>query len=67
MDPSFKEQQLSKPKPPLLQRINSFLIHYYHGFRLFGLEVKIACRLLLKTLRGQTLSRREQRQVWLFA
>ena len=62
VDPTSKLEEI--PKPPLLTRIKNALIHYYHGFRLFGLEVKIASRLFLKTLRGQSLSRREQKQVF---
>lgn len=62
VDPTSKLEEITKP--PLLTRIKNTSLHYYHGFRLFGLEVKIASRLLLKTLRGQSLSRREQKQVF---
>ena len=55
--------KISQPKPPLLTRIKNEIVHYYHGFRLLGLEISIASRLLRKTLRGQSLSRRELKQV----
>ncbi|XP_019852441.1 PREDICTED: LETM1 and EF-hand domain-containing protein 1, mitochondrial-like [Amphimedon queenslandica] len=54
--------KVSQSKPPLLTRIKNEIIHYYHGFRLLGLEISIASRLLRKTLRGQSLSRRELKQ-----
>lgn len=37
------------------------LRHYYHGFRLFFIEIKISSTLLLRILKGETLSRREHR------
>ncbi|CAK8692486.1 unnamed protein product [Clavelina lepadiformis] len=36
--------------------------HYYHGFRLLGLNTKIASRTLWKILRGKPLVRRERNQ-----
>nr|XP_032799861.1 mitochondrial proton/calcium exchanger protein-like [Petromyzon marinus] len=36
--------------------------HYYHGFRLLGIDTKIAARMLWRILHGHTLSRRERRQ-----
>ena len=68
---SFKQQPVDSPvetvavstKPPILTRIKDTALHTYHGFRLFFLDLRISSRLLLKTLRGQSLSRREQKQV----
>ena len=37
--------------------------HYYHGFRLLWIDTTIAGRMLWRVLNGQTLSRRERRQV----
>lgn len=47
----------------LMKRIRDELVHYYHGFRLLGVEIRIAFRLALKSLRGQDLTRREYRQL----
>lgn len=53
------------PKPvvkkPLKQRIIDELVHYYHGFRLLFIDMKISCILLWRVLNGKTLSRREYR------
>ena len=37
--------------------------HYWMGTKLLWVEVKIASRLLFKTLRGEQLTRRERRQM----
>lgn len=37
--------------------------HYYHGFRLLWIDTTIAGRMLWMVLNGNTLSRRERRQV----
>ncbi|CAG8478106.1 10885_t:CDS:10 [Acaulospora colombiana] len=50
-------------KKPLVTRIKDELIHYWHGTKLFGLEIKISTKLLYKLLKGQKLTRREQRQL----
>ncbi len=47
----------------LWQRIVKELKHYYDGFRLLGLETKIAYGLAKKVLSGHTLTRRERKQV----
>lgn len=47
----------------LWQRITKELKHYYDGFKLLYFETKIASSLLKKVLRGETLTRRERRQV----
>ena len=39
------------------------LAHYWMGTKLLWVEVKIASRLVLKTLRGEPLTRRERRQM----
>lgn len=48
-------------KPSLKERVMNELRHYYHGFRLFFLEIRISTFLLFKLLRGQVLTRREHR------
>ena len=50
-------------KPSLAKRIWNVVLHYYHGFRLLALDTRVAFRLLWKTVRGQSLTRREQKQV----
>ena len=46
-------------KPPLWRRIVAEVKHYYHGFRLLFLDIRIASRTLWKILRGRTMTRRE--------
>lgn len=41
----------------------STLQHYWLGFKLLGVDVRICSRLLLKLARGKTLSRREKQQL----
>ncbi|XP_047398143.1 mitochondrial proton/calcium exchanger protein-like [Sciurus carolinensis] len=48
---------------PLRQRVLDGLKHLYHGCRLLWTDTKIAVRTLWKILKGQTLSRREHRQL----
>jgi LETM1 and EF-hand domain-containing protein 1 len=38
-------------------------IHYWHGTKLLGLEIRISTKLTHKLLKGGKLTRREQRQV----
>ncbi|XP_031827296.1 leucine zipper and EF-hand containing transmembrane protein 1 [Nomia melanderi] len=48
-------------KPPLWQRVKAEILHYYHGFRLLGLDIKISAKLVWRILQGKELSRREHR------
>ncbi|KAL5470878.1 hypothetical protein EMCRGX_G028925 [Ephydatia muelleri] len=60
-----KEQPLATPvevKPSLMKRIWEACVHYYHGFKLLMLEIRVSSRLLMKTLKGNSLTRREQKQ-----
>lgn len=50
-------------KPSLGKRIMDELKHYYHGFRLLFIDIKISCNLLLRVLKGESLTRREKRQL----
>lgn len=54
---------VTKPKKPLRQRIWDELVHYYHGFRLLFIDVAISSKLLWRVLNGNTLSRRENKQL----
>ena len=51
------------PKKSLWQRFKHECVHYYNGFKLLYLEVKIAARMLWQVMNGRVLSRRERRQV----
>lgn len=54
-------------KPPLLSRVWNRVkheaAHYWHGSKLLVSEVRISSRLQWKILQGETLTRRERRQV----
>ncbi|ESO00379.1 hypothetical protein HELRODRAFT_130236, partial [Helobdella robusta] len=50
-------------KPPLTTRIINELKHYYHGFRLLFIDVRVAIRLIWSVLNGKTLMRRERKQL----
>ncbi|KAM9455923.1 LETM1 domain-containing protein LETM2, mitochondrial isoform 1-T2 [Clarias gariepinus] len=45
------------------QRVLDELKHYYHGFRLLGIDTKIAARMVWRLLHGQQLTRRERRRL----
>lgn len=45
------------------KEIQATLHHYWVGFKLLGVDVKISSKLLLKLARGKTLSRREKQQL----
>ena len=65
--PSSKSASLSEPKPPVLSRawskVKHEASHYWNGSRLLAKEVKIASRLQWKLLQGDSLTRREHRQL----
>lgn len=50
-------------KKALHQKIVDELKHYYNGFRLLGIDIKIAGRMVWRLLHGQLLTRRERRRV----
>lgn len=51
------------PKRSILKKIRDEVVHYYHGFRLLFIDIRIASRLAYKLLNGDDLSRREYRQL----
>ncbi|KAI9346753.1 LETM1-like protein-domain-containing protein [Zopfochytrium polystomum] len=51
------------PKKPLWDRVKEEALHYWHGLKLLGAETSISLRLIRKLLRGETLTRREDRQL----
>ncbi|EFN76874.1 LETM1 and EF-hand domain-containing protein anon-60Da, mitochondrial [Harpegnathos saltator] len=46
-------------KVTMWQKIKSEILHYYHGFRLLGLDMKVSAKLIWRILHGKELSRRE--------
>ena len=50
-------------KKPMKERVIEEVKHYYNGFRLLALDVRIAARMLWQVLNGKTLTRRERKQV----
>lgn len=59
-------QERAIVKKSLYQRVVDELKHYYNGFRLLGIDIKIAGRMVWRLLHGQVLTRRERRRVRLF-
>ncbi|CAG8556253.1 5113_t:CDS:10 [Paraglomus brasilianum] len=53
----------SAKKKPMLIRVKDELVHYWHGTKLLGLEIKISTKLLYRLLKGEKLTRREVRQL----
>lgn len=51
------------PKRPLVKRIWDELVHYYHGFRLLFIDIRVSSRLVYRVLNGDELSRREHKQL----
>ncbi|KAJ8286321.1 hypothetical protein GJAV_G00037130 [Gymnothorax javanicus] len=50
-------------RKPMRQRVVEELKHYYHGFRLLGIDTSIAGRTVWRLLHGQQLTRRERRRL----
>ena len=50
-------------KPSLWKRFVDELRHYYHGFRLLFIDIRISYNLLKSLLQGETLTRREKKQL----
>ncbi|XP_624231.2 mitochondrial proton/calcium exchanger protein [Apis mellifera] len=55
------KSKVAEKKPPIWERIKAEILHYYHGFRLLGLDMKISAKLIWRILQGKELSRREHR------
>ncbi len=62
-----KELEAKKPKGPLMTRVwakvKEEALHYWHGSKLLGKEVRISWRLLRRLMLGYSLTRREKRQL----
>jgi LETM1 and EF-hand domain-containing protein 1 len=65
--PSPPPTKNAKTPDPLLSRVWNKIKHeaqhYWHGSKLLAKEVRISARLQSKILQGETLTRRERRQV----
>lgn len=64
----LKKQKETQPVVPVTvekksikQKIIDEIVHYYHGFRLLFIDIKISYGLIMRVLNGKTLSRREYR------
>ncbi|KAG0279690.1 hypothetical protein BGZ95_000480 [Linnemannia exigua] len=51
------------PKKTIWVRVKKELVHYWHGTKLLGTEIKISTKLANRLLHGSKLTRREQRQL----
>ncbi|XP_018347871.1 PREDICTED: LETM1 domain-containing protein LETM2, mitochondrial isoform X2 [Trachymyrmex septentrionalis] len=60
---AMKNEQPKKAvaKVTIWQKIKGEILHYYHGFRLLGLDMKVSAKLIWRILHGKSLSRREHR------
>uniref|UniRef100_UPI0037E76AD2 LETM1 domain-containing protein LETM2, mitochondrial n=1 Tax=Semicossyphus pulcher TaxID=241346 RepID=UPI0037E76AD2 len=56
-------QERAVVKKSIYHRIVDELKHYYNGFRLLGIDIKIAGRMVWRLLHGQLLTRRERRRL----
>jgi LETM1 and EF-hand domain-containing protein 1 len=65
--PSPPATKSTKPAEPMLSRVWNKIKHeaqhYWQGSKLLAKEVRISARLQRKILQGETLTRRERRQV----
>ncbi|KAF9430825.1 hypothetical protein BGZ94_003614 [Podila epigama] len=57
------EGTVVQPKKSLWERFKNEMIHYWHGTKLLGKEIKISTKLAGRLLQGNKLTRREQRQL----
>ncbi|KAI1900762.1 hypothetical protein AGOR_G00053220 [Albula goreensis] len=61
--PAPKVPDKAMARKSLGQRVVEELKHYYNGFRLLGIDIKIAGRMVWQLLHGQQLTRRERRRL----
>jgi len=60
---SVEKKKASAVKRSVWEKVVAEAKHYYSGFKLLFLDVKISSKIIYKTLYGKTLSRRENRQL----
>jgi len=56
-------QRVEKPKLPITTRVVNELKHYYHGFRLLWLEIRLSIKYIWRLVKGIPLTRRERQQL----
>jgi len=62
--PSVSEVAITpEKKKSLWVRFKAEMVHYYHGFRLLFIDIRVAVRLIWQVLNGRSLVRRERKQV----
>lgn len=54
---------VTPPKKSLREKIVAEIKHYYHGFRLLFIDIRVCARLIWQVLNGKSLMRREQKQL----
>lgn len=59
----LSQQERTLVKKSIYNRVVEELKHYYNGFRLLGIDIKIAGRMVWRLLHGQLLTRRERRRL----
>ena len=57
------DTKLEVPKRTVWEKVVTEVKHYYSGFKLLFLDVKLASQIVWKIAQGKNLSRRENRQL----
>ena len=60
---SSVEVTTAPPKKTIVQKVVAELKHYYNGFKLLFIDVNVCRKYIWRVLNGQSLTRRERRQV----
>merc|ERR1719433_304877 len=58
-----EDTKLEVPKKSLWEKVVAEAKHYYSGFKLLVLDVRVCSRIIWKITRGKTITRRERRQL----
>ncbi|KAK3869374.1 hypothetical protein Pcinc_025309, partial [Petrolisthes cinctipes] len=61
--PPTTTEEIAATRKTLWVRIKEEVAHYYHGFRLLLIDTKIGIKFVWRVANGETLSRREYRQL----
>uniref|UniRef100_A0A1B6CH06 Mitochondrial proton/calcium exchanger protein n=1 Tax=Clastoptera arizonana TaxID=38151 RepID=A0A1B6CH06_9HEMI len=57
--PAVKSESVVPVKKSFKQKAIDVILHYYHGFRLLSIDIRISTGLVWRILNGKTLTRRE--------
>eukprot|EP01134_Creolimax_fragrantissima_P002130 CFRG2130T1 len=64
LEQSSTPSVVAKPKTPTMwEKVKHEVEHYYTGFKLFFIDVRISSRYLFQAIQGETLTRRQRRQL----